>query len=67
MRKPGLKRVGLWMSLLLLVGCATVPLPADVRIVPPSTEVPKEFAAFSGKWQGVWDQTLDHILVVEEI
>ena len=31
-----------------------VPLPEDITIVPPSPDLPKEIAAFSGKWQGTW-------------
>ena len=62
-----MKKVSLWLPLVLLAGCVMVPLPTDVRIVPPSPGIPGEVAAFSGKWQGVWDDTLDHILVVEEI
>jgi hypothetical protein len=52
-----------------LFSCATipVPLPSDFRVVTPPPTVPKELAAFSGKWSGVWDGILDHILVVEEI
>lgn len=57
----------LWLVGFLLAGCASaVPLPFKVTVVPP-VGVPQELAAFSGKWQGVWDGTLDHILVVEEI
>ena len=56
----------LWVVVaLLLAGCAMVPLPSDVRIIPPGPGIPTEVAAFSGKWQGVGDETLDHILVVE--
>ena len=56
----------------LLIGCATtqterIPLPNDVRIIPPSSGIPKEATVFSGKWSGVWDGILKHILVVEEI
>lgn len=29
-----------------------VPLPKDLRIVAPDQDVPKEVAAFSGKWEG---------------
>jgi len=46
---------------------ASVPLPSDLRIVQPSTGVSKELGVFSGKWTGVWDGILNHILVVEEI
>ena len=57
----------LWVVALLLVGCvSTVPLPSNVNVIPPAG-VPNPVAAYSGKWQGVWDDTLDHILVVEEI
>ena len=46
---------------------AEVPLPDDINIVPPSSDLPQEIAAFSGKWEGNWDKTLDAILIVEEI
>lgn len=44
-----------------------VPLPPDVRIVPPSATVPSALAAFSGRWVGVWDRSLDHVFIVEEV
>ena len=61
-----------------LFGCATspkplakaaegVPLPEDIKIVPPSADLPKEIAAFSGKWTGKWDGVQDSVLIVEEI
>lgn len=52
----------------LLVGWASVagPLPSDGRVVPP-TGVSQQIATFSGKWQGIWDDTLDPSLVVEGI
>jgi hypothetical protein len=43
------------------------PLPLDVRIIPPEAAVLQQLAAFSGKWSGVWDGILHHVLVVEEI
>lgn len=47
---------------------ATVPLPADLNIVPPDSGVPPGQAKFSGKWFGVWGgNVLEHVLVVEEI
>lgn len=46
---------------------SVAPLPTDVRVVPPEAAVPQQLAAFSGKWSGVWDGILHHILVVEEI
>jgi putative ABC transport system substrate-binding protein len=46
-----------------------VPLPANIRIVPPDRRVAPEIAAFSGEWVGTWegDRTGEHILVVEAI
>jgi hypothetical protein len=46
---------------------SVAPLPSDVRIIPPEATVLQQLAAFSGKWSGVWDGILHHILVVEEI
>jgi hypothetical protein len=42
-------------------------LPPDMHIAPPSSKVPKTLRAFSGKWFGVSDGILDHVLVVERI
>jgi hypothetical protein len=47
-----------------------VPLPEDLRIVPPAEDIPKEIAAFSGVWEG--ESPYGHfdrkqVLVVEEI
>lgn len=45
-----------------------VPLPADLKVVPPDPNLPQEYAKFSGKWYGIWDSNiLKHVLVVEEI
>ena len=44
-----------------------VALPSNIDIVAPSESVAAEARPFSGKWYGVWDDTLEHILVVEEI
>ena len=50
-----------------------VPLPDDIRIVPPGSEVPREQAAFSGKWFGIWGGvdvkhgSREHILIVERL
>ncbi len=44
-----------------------IPLPENINIVAPSSDLPKELAAFSGKWEGNWDGVLDAILIVEEI
>ncbi len=42
-------------------------LPADIKIISPYSKVPSALRAFSGKWFGISDGILDHILVVEEI
>lgn len=52
--------------------CATweapdVPLPVDVRVVPPSPSVPQELAGFSGTWKGAWGGVQNHLLAVEQI
>jgi len=59
----------------LLVGYVTLsfaasqftPLPLEVRIVPPSPNLPKEIAVFSGTWYGIWDNGNTTTLVVEKI
>lgn len=43
-------------------------LPNDIKIIPPSPDLPKNIAAFSGKWVGRWGGGgIEMILVVEEI
>lgn len=44
-----------------------VPLPKDINIVDPPAGLPREIAAFSGKWAGKWDGVQDSVLIVEEI
>jgi len=45
-----------------------VPLPEDLNVVQPISDIPKEIASFSGVWVGgSWDGVLPHILVVERI
>lgn len=44
-----------------------IPLPQDMEIVPPNPGLPPGIKAFSGKWFGVWDGILQHVLVVEQI
>ncbi|MDO8283306.1 MAG: hypothetical protein Q7U10_11920 [Thermodesulfovibrionia bacterium] len=51
----------------LLVSCASTPLPSSINIISPSQNVPSEFAAFSGKWEGKWNNYLDGMLIVERI
>jgi hypothetical protein len=60
----------LWVGLSLTVlqtQAAEPPLPNDVKIIPPSPDLPKEIAAFSGKWVGEWNIGLSSILIIEEI
>lgn len=42
-------------------------LPNGINIIPPSSNLPKEIAVFSGKWAGTWEDGLSAIMVVEEI
>ena len=44
-----------------------VPLPREIEIVPPPSDLPPEVAAFSGRWEGNWESGLESILIVEEI
>ena len=58
--------------LAVLVGCAApgkvaTPLPLDLNITAPAPNMPKEAAAFSGTWVGLWEGKLEHTLVVEKI
>ena len=46
--------------------CQNVPLPDDIKIVAPKSDVPKEIAAFSGKW-GNPEARPNSILIVEQI
>ena len=43
------------------------PLPPEVRITPPSLDLPKNIAGFSGTWYGIWDNGRKTTLVVEKI
>jgi dienelactone hydrolase len=46
----------------------TVPLPSDVKITPPASDVPENLSRFVGAWaHGAWDDTLPHVLVVETV
>lgn len=49
------------------VSQAKIPLPEVIEIVAPSSDIPKEIAAFSGRWEGNWEGELDAVLIVEEI
>lgn len=51
-----------------VIACASLPpLPATLNIVPPSSDVPPEIAAFSGIWDGKWSNEQDTVLVIEKI
>jgi hypothetical protein len=50
----------------------SIPLPEDIRIIPPSSDTPKEIAVLSGKWKGSWwseknDRRGEVILIIEEL
>lgn len=57
----------------ILAGCQTgpqqtnAPLPDEIDITQPPSDVPKEHAEFVGKWQGRWGGTLDSYLVVKSV
>jgi hypothetical protein len=48
-----------------------VPLPPKINIIRPPSDLPKEIAAFSGRWEGVWHEGIwdgvRSILIVEKI
>ncbi|MDO8283308.1 MAG: hypothetical protein Q7U10_11930 [Thermodesulfovibrionia bacterium] len=62
-----LKRFFIFISFVVIVACSTTPLPETINIVPPSSDVPPEVAAFSGAWQGIFFGALNVTFVVEEI
>src|SRR5215475_11562658 len=43
------------------------PLPADVKLTSPGTNVPADLARFAGAWTGVWDGDVCSTLLVEEV
>ena len=43
------------------------PLPADVKLTAPGTNVPPDLARFAGTWSGTWDGDICTALVVEEV
>jgi hypothetical protein len=63
------------LAILGMTACATTqsvpkkepPLPKEIKIIPPSPQLPKEIAIFSGKWTGTWPNKMESILIVEEI
>jgi len=49
---------------------STIPLPDDLKVIPPNPSLPENIKALSGKWAGEWiwrGGSLQTILVVEEI
>src|SRR5437016_10536347 len=74
----------LWLCVMVALGLALgtqaatakecrreTPLPADVRLIAPDSEVPEAMARFAGAWLDVWldegSEALCHTLVVEEV
>jgi hypothetical protein len=58
------------LTLVLIGGApsATIlPAPPELHITVPAANLPPEVAAFSGTWEGAWDDVLPSRLVVEEI
>jgi uncharacterized caspase-like protein len=45
----------------------TVPWPPEVRLIPPSEELPPEVGALAGIWEGAWDGILKSRLAVEQV
>jgi hypothetical protein len=48
----------------------SVPLPKKIQIIQPTGDLPKEIAAFSGRWEGEWEEgarQAKSVLIVEEI
>ncbi|WP_143541543.1 hypothetical protein [Rhodoferax fermentans] len=44
-----------------------VVLPSDTAVHEPAEVIPAAVKAFSGRWEGKWDERMPHVLVVEEI
>ena len=42
-------------------------LPPTTVVVPPADEIAAAAKVFSGRWEGLWDQRMPQVLVVEEI
>lgn len=55
-------------------GCASInavpndiKIPGTVQVVPPTPDIPQEFAKFSGKWGGAWYLEADRTYVADAI
>jgi hypothetical protein len=46
---------------------AIIPLPDDIKITPPAEDLPKDLAAFSGRWDGSWDFSMKAMFIIEYI
>jgi hypothetical protein len=61
------------LTLLLLTLSSVCPadndalLPRDTNVVPPSSEIPADVAAFSGRWEDQWNSGPPHVLIVRKI
>jgi hypothetical protein len=42
-------------------------LPKNAKAITPSSDIPKDLAQYSGKWYGLSDGILEHLLLVEKI
>lgn len=67
-----LKPLIVGLGTIVLIACQmTPPTPATIssstEIVPPTSSVPSEYAAFSGIWAGAWDGALDSKLAVQRV
>lgn len=52
----------------LLTACVSaLPVPTDIDINPPGSDLTPELSAFSGTWEGVWDGVLQSRLIIERI
>lgn len=66
-------RVVLVAMALVVAGACQTPglqpaaLPDDTQVVEPGSEVPREYAAFSGVWSGTWGAGLDGTIAVRRI
>lgn len=60
------------LGTIVLIACQTTPprpatISSSTEIVPPTSSVPSEYAAFSGIWAGAWDGMLDSKLAVQRV
>lgn len=63
--------LSLSLASIVLIGCAVTsqftPLPWGIKIASPPPDLPREIAAFSGIWYGIWDNGQRTTLVVQSI